>query len=166
MWVTMRWFAVTFIALPILAGVTGVLASFAAVWILSFAFWLPFWRQLRDSGMYVDDIEISYMLWLGPPAVAIMFAAAALLALATAQLTQREKAQAVIIRTVLLFPGIVTFVALNPFVLHGTLQGRMWRYPFAETAVLLTGVFIGQMLIWLSRMSKEQWSLAKAGLPA
>lgn len=142
---TVRGFAYTFLALPIVAGLIAALATFILFAALTFGLWLPFWRELHDRGMYVYDHATAFLIAFGSPVVGLMFVATTLVAQIVAQKVNRPFASEWVIRLFLLVPAVATYCLLNPP------KQSMWHYPLAETAVLLVGLGVGQLIIWLQR---------------
>jgi hypothetical protein len=48
-----------------------VLGTYLLWFLLYAAFWNPYWRELRDLGMYTHDIEGVYLITFGPPIVGV-----------------------------------------------------------------------------------------------
>jgi hypothetical protein len=129
------------------SGFLGVLGTYLLWFLLYAAFWNPYWRELRDLGIYTHDIEGGYLIIFGPPIVGLFFLLASFIALSCAWILPGVSRRLQVARLLLfLVPSVAVFAMLNlksfgrvPFV---------WRYPLAELSVLLVGIGIGQLPAW------------------
>jgi hypothetical protein len=128
------------------SGILGMLGTYLFWFLLFFAFWNPYWRELRDWGMYTHDIEGGYLIIFGPPIVGIVFLLASFVALSCAWIVPGAVQRLWVARLLLLIPSVAVFVALNLESLKR--PTFVWRFPLAELSVLIVGALIGRLPAW------------------
>jgi hypothetical protein len=120
-------------------GLVGCVASEVALMTLGSFLWMPYWRQLRDYGMYVDDIGVAMAVYLVPPFAGLAFLISTLMSLITVRWIGHPKLVLILLNLV---PGLLlTLVGVN-----GILHGRGWNDPGFEIACLLIGLGWGAAL--------------------
>jgi hypothetical protein len=117
-----------------------MVATFVLWFALAVALWFPFWSQLRHMRMYTHDVEMTYLIVLGPPIVGVTFIVATVAALIVAR-SCGSRRRDTLARAILFLPGVATFLNLNP------LRDLTWHYPLAEASVLAIGAALGWLLI-------------------
>jgi hypothetical protein len=128
------------------SGFLGMLGTYLLWFLLFFTFWNPYWRELRDWGMYTHDIEGGYLIIFGPPIVGICFLLASVVALSVAWILPGVIKRSRVARLLLLIPSLVVFIVLN-FESFRT-PTFVWRFPLAELSVLMVGIWIGRLPAW------------------
>src|SRR5436305_15342392 len=88
------------------SGLLGMLGTCLLWFLLLHAFWNPYWRELRDWGMYTHDIEGGYLIVFGPPVVGIFFLFASFVALSAAWILPGVIGRLRVARSLLLIPGL------------------------------------------------------------
>ena len=124
-------------------GLVGGIASEVALFALGGLLWMPYWRQLRDYGMYVDDIGVAIGVYLVPPVAGLAFLISTLMSLIVVRWIGHPRLVLILLNLV---PGLLmTLAAVN-----GILQGRGWNEPGFEIACLLIGLGWGAALYALT----------------
>ena len=127
-------------------GLVGGVASAVTWWALGWFFWMPYLRQLRDRGMYVDDNGWAMGIYFVPLTIAVAFVISTLIAVAVVRSTGHPKLTLVGIN---LMPGL--WLAVRE--LYGVLRRKRWEYPGFEVACLLIGLGWGVALYALTPQS-------------
>ena len=138
--------AVIILVLSLMGGAITATATFIVWWLLTFAFWVPFFRELREMGMYTHDIGAAHVLGFGVPAVGVLFFLASALSLSLWSLTSRGAITKFAIFALNAVPSIAVFILLQ-FLWHDNRQFRLWYYPFAEISVLAIGIVWSVLLM-------------------
>jgi hypothetical protein len=128
------------------SGFLGMLGTYVLWFLLFVAFWNPYWRELRDWGMYTHDIEGGYLIVFGPPIVGIFFLLASFVALSGAWILPGVIKRLQVARLLLLIPSLAVFVVLNFESFKKPIF--VWRFPLAELSVLVVGILIGRLPVW------------------
>ena len=135
----------------VLAGIGGV-ATFlcwSALWAL---FWGPYWQQLNRSGMYVHDIDATYLIVFGPAIVGLLFLMTACVE-AFVEKWRFEGGQSAPgnkwrIAFFAVFPGAIVFLIVS-----GS-HGDAWHFPLSEATVCLIGLGLGYLWVRWRRMDE------------
>jgi hypothetical protein len=124
-------------------GLVGWFASAVAWFALGMLLWMPYWRQLRDHGMDVDDNGWAMGIVFVPPAIGLAFLMSTLLSLIIVRWKGYPKLVSIVLN---LMPGLwLTLSGVN-----GVVHGRHWDYPGFEIACLLIGLGWGAALYALT----------------
>ncbi len=129
--------------LPVFGGILGCGATYLLWILLGTVLWFPYWAALRKLGMYTHDVEMTYLIPLGPPVVGLMFLLTSLMALVVMRVFRHARASLIAARVLQFVPGLATFVLLN----SAMPRDRIWHYPLAEISVLLIGALWGWWLV-------------------
>jgi hypothetical protein len=129
----------------LLLALIGGAVTFVSWAILAVVFWMPYWHQLRQYGMYVHDFDAEQLIVFGPIVVVLFFFATIFL-VASIEKKRFESGRpppGKKWRILLLgaLPGAVTFLLVT-----GTHRDA-WRFPLSEAAVLVIGFALGS--IWV-----------------
>lgn len=107
-------------------------------------FWMPYWRSLNAGGMYVHDVEATFLIMIGPLIPGVTFFAIVLVL----ELVERQ-------RLALAKPPIqpatvaVVLSLLPVAVVYGLLNRgypAIWHYPLAEVSAGFAG--LGLSFLW------------------
>jgi hypothetical protein len=135
----------------VLAGIGGV-ATFlcwSALWAL---FWGPYWQQLNRSGMYVHDIDFTYLIVYGPTIVGLLFLMTACIEAFVEKWRfeggQNAPGNKWRIAFFVLFPGAIVFLLVS-----GS-RPDAWHFPLSEAAVCLIGLGLGYLWTRWRRMDE------------
>lgn len=126
----------------VLAGIGGVATFFCwmALWSL---FWGPYWHQLNRRGMYVHDIDATYLIAFGPMVVGLLFLATACIEASVEKwrFESGQNAPGNIWRIAFfaVFPSAIVFLTVSGW------RGGAWRFPFSEATVCLIGLALGYL---------------------
>jgi len=124
-------------------GLVGCVTSAIAWWMLATFLWMPYWRQLRDYGVHVDDNGVAMGMVLVPPIMGVAFLISTLISLIIVRWTGQPK---LVLISLNLMPGLgLTLLGVN-----GVLQRRYWDNPGFESACLLIGLGWGAALYALT----------------
>ncbi len=135
----------------VLAGIGGV-ATFLCWWALLALFWGPYRQQLNRNGMYVHDIEATYLIVCGPFVVALSFLVTACVE-AFVEKRRFEGGQNAPgnkwrIAFFAVFPGAIVFLLVTG------LHGDAWHFPLSEATVCLVGLGLGYLWARWRRMDE------------
>jgi hypothetical protein len=130
--------AASYVWFSLLGATCGAFAT-AVIWfLLATLLWLPNWRVLRAYGMYVHDVEATYLVAFGWPVTGALFFVATLLSLLSMTFIKGRGGR-VAVYFLNALPAVVVLLLLNPHLPSGVMGGS-WHYPLAETAVLAIGL--------------------------
>lgn len=139
----------------LLLALIGGVATFLSWAILAAVFWMPYWYQLRQHGMYVHDFDAAQLIVFGPFVVAlVLFGTLCLEASFEKRRFENGRRPAARLWRILfvgVLPAAVTFLLIT---------GRhrdAWYFPLSEAAVLVVGLALGS--IWVL------WRRADEGAP-
>jgi hypothetical protein len=142
------------LALAIIGG-AATFACWLTLWNL---FWMPYWHQLNRRGIYVHDVDATYLITFGPMVVAFIF-------LATASIEgwfenkrfengQRPVRNSWRVSFFGAFPGFMTL-----FLVSGV-HGWVWRFPLSEATVCLVGMALGYLWVRWRRDDEAAMNVA------
>jgi hypothetical protein len=135
----------------VLAGIGGV-ATFlcwSALWTL---FWGPYWQLLNRNGMYVHDIEATYLIVFGPIVVALSFLITACIEAFVEKRRFASGQNAPGNRWRIAFFGVLPGAIV--FLLVSGSHGDAWHFPLSEATVCLIGLGLGYLWARWRRMDE------------
>lgn len=128
----------------VLAGIGSVATYFCwmGLWIL---FWGPYWHQLNRHGMYVHDIDATYLITFGPMVVGMVFLTTACIEAFVEKRRfeggQNAPGNMSRIAFFAVFPGAIVFLLVSG------LRADAWHFPFSEVTVCLIGLALGYLWV-------------------